>query len=520
MRWARPEIKTAKAMANKVLLMILDGWGKGDHGHDDVVFSAHPEYIDSLEATYPSAQLRTDGENVGLPEGQMGNSEVGHLNIGAGRVVYQDLVKINPACRDDSILKNPEIVKAFSYAKENGKQVHFMGLVSDGGVHSSLDHLFKLCDISKHYGVDKTFVHCFMDGRDTDPRSGKGFIEALQSHLKGSAGRIASIVGRYYAMDRDKRWERVKLAYDLLVKGEGEKASDPVAAVQKSYDEGVTDEFIKPIVCVDGEDRPLGTIREGDVVIFFNFRNDRAKELTIALTQQDMPEFGMKRLPLYYCCMTPYDAKFEGLHILFDKENVVNTIGEYVSKQGLKQLRIAETEKYAHVTFFLNGGREETFEGEERILVPSPKVATYDLQPEMSAYEVKDKLVAELNKKKFDFICLNFANGDMVGHTGVYDAIFKAFKAVDACVHDVVETAKVNGYEVVLIADHGNADHAENADGTPNTAHSLNPVPIIVVSDRVKSVRNGVLADVAPTVLKLMGLPQPEEMTGKALLEM
>ena len=319
MRWARPEIKTAKAMANKVLLMILDGWGKGDHGHDDVVFSAHPEYIDSLEATYPSAQLRTDGENVGLPEGQMGNSEVGHLNIGAGRVVYQDLVKINRACRDDSILKNPEIVKAFSYAKENGKQVHFMGLVSDGGVHSSLDHLFKLCDISKHYGVDKTFVHCFMDGRDTDPRSGKGFIEALQSHLKGSAGRIASIVGRYYAMDRDKRWERVKLAYDLLVKGEGEKASDPVAAVQKSYDEGVTDEFIKPIVCVDGEDRPLGTIREGDVVIFFNFRNDRAKELTIALTQQDMPEFGMKRLPLYYCCMTPYDAKFEGLHILFDK---------------------------------------------------------------------------------------------------------------------------------------------------------------------------------------------------------
>lgn len=520
MRWARPEIKTAKAMANKVLLMILDGWGKGDHGHDDVVFSAHPEYIDSLEATYPSAQLRTDGENVGLPEGQMGNSEVGHLNIGAGRVVYQDLVKINRACRDDSILKNPEIVKAFSYAKENGKQVHFMGLVSDGGVHSSLDHLFKLCDISKHYGVDKTFVHCFMDGRDTDPRSGKGFIEALQSHLKGSAGRIASIVGRYYAMDRDKRWERVKLAYDLLVKGEGEKASDPVAAVQKSYDEGVTDEFIKPIVCVDGEDRPLGTIREGDVVIFFNFRNDRAKELTIALTQQDMPEFGMKRLPLYYCCMTPYDAKFEGLHILFDKENVVNTIGEYVSKQGLKQLRIAETEKYAHVTFFLNGGREETFEGEERILVPSPKVATYDLQPEMSAYEVKDKLVAELNKKKFDFICLNFANGDMVGHTGVYDAIVKAVKAVDECVGEVVEAAKRNGYEVVQIADHGNADNAINADGTPNTAHSLNPVPIVVVSDRVKTVHDGVLADVAPTVLKLMGLEQPAEMTGKVLVEL
>ncbi|WP_300285373.1 2,3-bisphosphoglycerate-independent phosphoglycerate mutase [uncultured Alistipes sp.] len=507
-------------MANKVLLMILDGWGKGDRGHDDVVYTARPEYIDSLEAKYPSAQLRTDGENVGLPDGQMGNSEVGHLNIGAGRVVYQDLVKINRACRDHSILENPEIKKAFEYARDNDKQVHFMGLVSDGGVHSSLEHLFELCDISKAYGLDKTFVHCFMDGRDTDPRSGKGFIEALQNHLKHSAGRIASIVGRYYAMDRDKRWERVKLAYDLLVKGEGEKASDPVAAVQKSYDEGVTDEFIKPVVCVDADGKPIGTIREGDMVVFFNFRNDRAKELTVVLTQQDMPEEGMKTLPLYYCCMTPYDAKFEGLHILFDKENVVNTIGEYVSKNGLSQLRIAETEKYAHVTFFLNGGREETFAGEERILIPSPKVATYDLQPEMSAYEVKDALVAELGKRKFDFICLNFANGDMVGHTGVYEAIVKAVKAVDACVHDVVEAAKANGYEVVVIADHGNADHAENEDGTPNTAHSLNPVPIIVVSDRVKSVRNGVLADVAPTVLRLMGLPQPEEMTGEALIEL
>lgn len=507
-------------MANKVLLMILDGWGKGDRGHDDVVYTARPEYIDSLEAKYPSAQLRTDGENVGLPDGQMGNSEVGHLNIGAGRVVYQDLVKINRACRDHSILENPEIKKAFEYARDNDKQVHFMGLVSDGGVHSSLEHLFELCDISKAYGLDRTFVHCFMDGRDTDPRSGKGFIEALQDHLKNSAGRIASIIGRYYAMDRDKRWERVKLAYDLLVKGEGEKASDPVAAVQKSYDEGVTDEFIKPVVCVDAEGKPLGTIREGDMVVFFNFRNDRAKELTVVLTQQDMPEEGMKTLPLYYCCMTPYDAKFEGLHILFDKENVVNTIGEYVSKNGLSQLRIAETEKYAHVTFFLNGGREETFAGEERILIPSPKVATYDLQPEMSAYEVKDALVAELGKRKFDFICLNFANGDMVGHTGVYEAIVKAVKAVDACVHDVVEAAKANGYEVVVIADHGNADHAENEDGTPNTAHSLNPVPIIVVSDRVKSVRNGVLADVAPTVLRLMGLPQPEEMTGEVLIEL
>lgn len=507
-------------MANKVLLMILDGWGKGDQKHDDAICCAHPEYINGLMKRYPTAQLLTDGENVGLPEGQMGNSEVGHLNIGAGRVVYQDLVKINRACRDNSILDKPEIVDAFTYAKKNGVRVHFMGLVSNGGVHSSLDHLFKLCDISKEYGLKDTFVHCFMDGRDTDPRSGKGFIEQLQNHMKQSAGQIASVVGRYYAMDRDKRWERIKEAYDLLVHGVGVKTQNAVEAVQESYDAGVTDEFIKPIVCVDAQGEPVGTIRENDLVIFFNFRNDRAKELTIVLTQEDMPDSGMKTLPLYYCCMTPYDAKFQGLHILFDKENVANTIGEYVSSQGLCQLRIAETEKYAHVTFFLNGGREETFKGEERILIPSPKVATYDLKPEMSAYEVKDALVAELNKKKFDFVCLNFANGDMVGHTGVYDAIIKAVKAVDACVRDVVEAAKANGYEVVLIADHGNADHAENADGTPNTAHSLNPVPIVVVSDRVKAVHNGVLADVAPTVLKLMGLPQPAEMTGSVLIEM
>lgn len=507
-------------MANKVLLMILDGWGKGDQKHDDAICCAHPEYINGLMKRYPTAQLLTDGENVGLPEGQMGNSEVGHLNIGAGRVVYQDLVKINRACRDNSILNKPEIVDAFTYAKKNGVRVHFMGLVSNGGVHSSLDHLFKLCDISKEYGLKDTFVHCFMDGRDTDPHSGKGFIEQLQNHMKQSAGQIASVIGRYYAMDRDKRWERIKEAYDLLVHGVGTKTQNVVEAVQNSYDAGVTDEFIKPIVCVDAQGEPVGTIRENDLVIFFNFRNDRAKELTIVLTQEDKPDFGMKTLPLYYCCMTPYDAKFKGLHILFDKENVANTIGEYISSQGLHQLRIAETEKYAHVTFFLNGGREETFKGEERILIPSPKVATYDLKPEMSAYEVKDALVAELNKKKFDFICLNFANGDMVGHTGVYDAIIKAVKAVDACVHDVVEAAKANGYEVVMIADHGNADHAENADGTPNTAHSLNPVPIVVVSDRVKSVRNGVLADVAPTVLKLMGLPQPVEMTGSALIDL
>ena len=470
---------------------------------------------------YPHAELRTDGENVGLPDGQMGNSEVGHLNIGAGRVVYQDLVKINRACRDNSILKNPEVVRAFEYAKAQGVGVHFMGLTSDGGVHSSFEHLFKLCDIAREYGVsERTYVHCFMDGRDTDPHSGKGFIAQLEEHLSKTGGKIATVIGRYYAMDRDKRWERVKVAYDALVEGVGEHDTDMVAAVQKSYDADVTDEFIKPIVHVDAAGQPMGLIRENDVVIFFNYRNDRAKELTIVLTQQDMPEAGMHTLPLYYCCMTPYDAKFTGLHILFDKADVPDTIGEWVSKQGLKQLRIAETEKYAHVTFFLNGGREDKFEGEERILVASPKVATYDLQPEMSAPEVADKLVAALNERKFDFICLNFANGDMVGHTGVYEAIVKAVKAVDGCVEKVVEAAKANGYEVVMIADHGNADNAINPDGTPNTAHSLNPVPIVVVSDRVKSVENGILADVAPTVLKLMGLPQPAEMTGKALVEL
>lgn len=507
-------------MKKKVLLMILDGWGKGNHSCSDVVYSAQPKYIMGLEAKYPNAELLTSGENVGLPEGQMGNSEVGHLNIGAGRVVYQDLVKINIAARDNSIMKNPEVVAAFEYAKSNGKQVHFMGLVSNGGVHSSLDHLFKLCDISKAYGIDRTFVHCFMDGRDTDPRSGKGFIESLKKHMAVSAGQIATIIGRYYAMDRDKRWERVKIAYDALVDGVGAHSTNMIEALQASYDEGVTDEFIKPIVAVDKDGKPVGNIEAGDMIIFFNFRNDRAKELTEVLTQQDMPELGMKTLPLYYCTMTPYDAKFKGLHILFDKDNVQNTIGEYIASRGLTQLRIAETEKYAHVTFFLNGGREAEFAGEERILISSPKVATYDLQPEMSAYAVKDALVGALNTQKFDFVALNFANGDMVGHTGIYDAIVKAIKAVDACVEAVVEAAKANGYEVVIIADHGNADNAVNADGSPNTAHSLNPVPIIVVSDRVKGVENGVLADVAPTVLNLMGLEQPAEMTGHTLVKL
>lgn len=503
-------------MAKKALLMILDGWGIGHRDKADVIFNTPTPYLDYLNATYPHSQLMASGENVGLPDGQMGNSEVGHLNIGAGRVVYQDLVKINKACRDNSILNNPEIVSAFSYAKENGKSVHFMGLCSDGGVHSSLDHLYKLCEISEKYGIDNTFVHCFMDGRDTDPKSGKGFIEDLQAHCGKTKGKIASIIGRYYAMDRDKRWNRVKEAYDLLVSGIGKKASDMVKAVEESYAEGITDEFIKPIVNA-GVD---GRIKDGDVVIFFNFRNDRAKELTIVLTQQDMPEEGMHTIPgLQYYCMTPYDASFKGVHILFDKENVDNTLGEYLSKLGKKQLHIAETEKYAHVTFFFNGGREAPYDGEDRILIPSPKVATYDLKPEMSAYEVKDALVAEINKNVYDFIVVNYANGDMVGHTGVYEAIEKAVVAVDACVKDTVEAAKANDYEVILIADHGNADHAVNDDGTPNTAHSLNPVPFIYVTRNADAkVENGILADVAPSILHIMGLDQPAEMTGKNLI--
>ncbi|ERI80804.1 2,3-bisphosphoglycerate-independent phosphoglycerate mutase [Bacteroides pyogenes F0041] len=504
-------------MSKKALLMILDGWGLGDGKKDDVISNTPTPYWDYLMKTYPNSQLQASGENVGLPDGQMGNSEVGHLNIGAGRVVYQDLVKINRACADNSILKNPGIVSAFSYAKEKGKSVHFMGLTSDGGVHSSLDHLFKLCDIAKEYGIDNTFIHCFMDGRDTDPKSGKGFIEELSAYCNKSAGKIASIIGRYYAMDRDKRWERVKEAYDLLVNGIGKKATDMAQAMQESYDEGVTDEFIKPIVNAGFD----GTIKEGDVVIFFNYRNDRAKELTVVLTQQDMPEAGMRVVPgLQYYCMTPYDASFKGVHVLFDKENVDNTLGEYLSSKGLKQLHIAETEKYAHVTFFFNGGRETPYEGEDRILVPSPKVATYDLKPEMSAYEVKDKLVAAINENKYDFIVVNFANGDMVGHTGVYEAIEKAVIAVDACVKDVIEAAKAQDYEAIIIADHGNADHALNEDGTPNTAHSLNPVPCIYVTEANKGVKvpNGRLADVAPTILKIMGLPVPAEMSGKVLI--
>ena len=503
-------------MAKKALLMILDGWGIGQHGKGDVIYNTPTPFLDYLNAVSAHSSLQTSGEDVGLPDGQMGNSEVGHLNIGAGRIVYQDLVKINKACKSGDILKNPEIVKAYSYARDNGKKLHLMGLTSTGGVHSSLDHLFKLIEIGKEYGLDKVFVHCFMDGRDTDPKSGKGFIEDVQKCCDENGAHIASIIGRFYAMDRDKRWNRVKEAYDLLVKGEGKKSADMVQAMQESYDEGVTDEFIKAI----SNSTVDGTIGEGDVVIFINYRNDRAKELTQVLTQQDMAEQGMTTIPgLKYYCMTPYDASFTGVGILFPKENVMNTLGEYLSAQGKRQLHTAETEKYAHVTFFFNGGREAPYEGEDRILVASPKVATYDLKPEMSAYEVKDKLCAAIMTEQYDFIVVNFANGDMVGHTGVYNAIAKAVHAVDNCVEDVIETAKACGYEAIIIADHGNADNAINADGTPNTAHSLNPVPFIYVTDNNSAtVKDGRLADVAPSILHIMGLEKPADMTGENLI--
>ena len=504
-------------MGKKALLMILDGWGIGNHQKSDVIYSTPTPYWDSLIKNYPNSQLQASGENVGLPDGQMGNSEVGHLNIGAGRIVYQDLVKINKAIADKSILNNPEIKRAFEYARTTGKGLHMMGLTSNGGVHSSLEHLFALCDIAKEYDLKNVYLHCFMDGRDTDPKSGKGFIAEVQEHCAKSAGVIASIIGRYYAMDRDKRWDRVKIAYDQLVNGEGAKFDDMVAAMEASYADGVTDEFVKPIVnsTVDGR------IKDGDVVIFFNYRNDRAKELTIVLTQKDMTEEGMHTIPgLQYFCMTPYDASFTGVHILFDKENVSNTLGEYVSSLGMKQLHIAETEKYAHVTFFFNGGREAPYDGEDRILVPSPKVATYDLKPEMSAYEVKDKLVAAINEQNYEFIVVNYANGDMVGHTGIYEAIEKAVVAVDNCVKDTVEAAKANDYEVIIIADHGNADNAINSDGTPNTAHSLNPVPFVyVTANKDAKVEDGRLADVAPSILHILGVEQPKEMTGNCLIK-
>lgn len=502
----------------KALLMILDGWGIGDGSIADVISRVPTPNLTHFKNNFPNSRLHASGEDVGLPDGQMGNSEVGHLNIGAGRIIYQDLVKINKECKTGDIRKNTVLAEAFSYARENNRQVHFFGLLSDGGVHSLDKHLYSLCDMTLDYGLKNVFIHGFGDGRDTDPRSGVGYMKNLLNHLKTSNGRVASFVGRYYAMDRDKRWERIKEAYDLIVNGIGLPATDIVAAMQASYDEGVTDEFMKPIVVVDEKGEPVGRLKEGDVVVFFNFRNDRAKELTIALTQKDLTEFGMKTIPLHYCTMTPYDATFTGLHVIYPKENADNTIGEVLSDAGKTQLRIAETEKYAHVTFFFSGGREEIFRNEDRILIPSPKVPTYDLQPEMSAYGVKDAVIKAIETEKYDFICLNFANGDMVGHTGIYHAIEKAVATVDECAGAVVNAARSKGYDVLIIADHGNADKALNEDGTPNTAHSLNPVPSILVSDNYKSIKEGILADVAPTLLTIMGIGIPKEMTGKVLI--
>ncbi len=502
----------------KTLLMILDGWGIGNKSKSDVISNANTPNIDALTKKYPHSQLLTSGRNVGLPDGVMGNSEVGHLNIGAGRVLYQDLVKINLACEDGSIATNPALVKAFTYAKENNKSVHFIGLISDGGVHSMDTHLYKLCDVTKQFGLSNVFIHAITDGRDTDPKSGLGFMTSLVNYLKTSNGKIASVIGRYFTMDRDKRWDRVKLGYDLYVHGTGKPATDALQAIKESYAADITDEFIKPVVITENG-KPLGVIKENDVVICFNYRTDRLREITVVLSQKDMPELGMKTLPLQYYTMTRYDDSFKNVNIIYDKDNVNLTIGEIVSANGSKQIRIAETEKYAHVTFFFSGGRETEFEGEKRILVQSPKVATYDLQPEMSAIEVKDALLPELKKQEADFVVLNFANGDMVGHTGIYPAIIKAVETVDKCVGEVVSTARDNGYDIMIIADHGNADYVINDDGTPNTAHSLNPVPCILVTDTYNSIKNGVLADVAPTLLTIMGLPVPKEMTGKVLVD-
>ncbi len=506
-------------MNRKVLLMILDGWGEGRHDHSNAIYTQGQPFIDSLRAKYPYSHLNACGEYVGLPDGQMGNSEVGHMNLGAGRVVYQDLVKINIACREHKLLQNKEIAAAYDYVKRTGKKLHFMGLCSHGGVHSSLNHLYEFLAEAKNQGLEDVYVHCFMDGRDTDPRSGLGFVAELEEQMAKTTGKVASVCGRFYAMDRDKRWDRVKAAYDMLVEGKGAEFESAQDAIKASYAADVTDEFIKPVVITEGG-KPVATIEEGDAVIFYNFRNDRARELTAVLTQNDMPEQGMHTLPLYYCCLTPYDATFKGLHILFDKEIVTDTLGETLAKYGKHQLRIAETEKYAHVTFFFNGGREAPFENEDRILVNSPKVATYDLQPEMSAPEVAEKLIEAIKTEKEDAIILNFANGDMVGHTGVYDAICKAVKTIDSLVEKVVTAAIEHDYVVLLTADHGNADYAVNEDGTPNTAHSLNQVQFIVINagDEVKTVKDGALCNVAPTILKLMGIPQPEAMTAEPLI--
>ena len=498
--------------------MILDGWGKSPDPKVSAIAKANTPFIDSLYIKYPDADLHTDGMNVGLPEGQMGNSEVGHMNLGAGRIVYQDLAKINKAVKEDT-LKNEKVLKeAFEYAKANNRPVHFLGLVSDGGVHSHIDHLKALIKAADDSGVKKSFVHAFTDGRDVDPKSGKGFLVDLTNYCSDKNTELATVVGRYYAMDRDKRWERVKIAYDVLVNAEGEKTQDIGEAMEKSYGNGVTDEFIKPLVLTDTANEPVAKIKDGDVIVFFNFRTDRGRELTQALSQQDFHEQNMHKLDLYYVTMTNYDDSFKGIKIIFNKDNIKDTLGETLAKNGKKQIRIAETEKYPHVTFFFNGGREEPFDGEQRILCPSPKVATYDLQPEMSAYDIRDAIIPELQKGDVDFVCLNFANPDMVGHTGVMEAAIKACETVDECAKDVITAGLENGYSTIVIADHGNCDTMVNPDGSPNTAHTTNPVPLILVDNDIKEVKSGVLGDIAPTILKLLGVPQPELMTQKPLV--
>lgn len=498
--------------------MILDGWGNSPDPKVSAIEHAQTPFIDALYKKYPFAQLRTDGLNVGLPDGQMGNSEVGHMNLGAGRVVYQDLAKINIAVQNRTLSSEPVLQAAFDYAKNNNKPVHFLGLVSDGGVHSHINHLFGLLDAANEKGLQNVFVHAFTDGRDVDPKSGAGHIEALEKHMQQSGGKLASVVGRYFAMDRDKRWERVKKAYDLLVKGIGMPSRNAVLSISDSYKNEITDEFIEPIVMVDESNKPVATIEDGDVVIFFNFRTDRGRQLTEVLSQSSLPEFGMEKLDLYYVTLTNYDESYENVHVVYNKDNVSNTLGEILEDAGKTQLRMAETEKYPHVTFFFSGGREEPFKGESRILCPSPKVATYDLKPEMSAFDLKDALVPELYRKAADFIVINFANGDMVGHTGSMEAAIKACETVDVCTSQIVEAAVENDYSVIILADHGNCETMYNEDGSPNTAHTTNPVPVILIDKDIKKIHDGILGDVAPTVLKLMGIPQPDVMTGTSLV--
>lgn len=498
--------------------MILDGWGIDQDPKVSAIASASTPYVDSLFKNYPNASLRTDGMSVGLPEGQMGNSEVGHMNLGAGRIVYQDLAKINLAVEKNTLVKEPALEQAFDYARKHDKPVHFMGLLSDGGVHSHIKHLKGLLTAAEESGVREKYLHAFTDGRDVDPHSGEGFLEEIEHHLEKTNGKLASVIGRYYAMDRDQRWERIQKAYDLIISGKGEKTEDISRAIQKSYDNGTSDEFIEPIVMTDSSGAPVATLKKEEVVIFFNFRTDRGRQLTTALTQRDFPEYHMKKRPLYYVTMTRYDDTFENVNVVYSKDNIKATLGEVLEHEGKTQIRIAETEKYPHVTFFFSGGREKPFQGERRIMCNSPKVATYDLQPEMSAYEVRDEIIPQIRDRSADFICLNFANPDMVGHTGVFEAAVKACETVDQCTRDVIETARENDYTVLVIADHGNSETMINPDGSPNTAHTTNPVPVILVDEDLKTIKDGILGDIAPTILELMGISKPELMTQNSLL--